>query len=116
MEERFPYFEIREIQELKENSQNQNTRKSKSTWVNVWTPDRLNYRIQGHFSPCTKRAGSFGSAVGRLNPNPTPNPRLGFRVRDRDRLGLGLGLGLGVGLGLIFPTADPNEPARLVNG
>ena len=45
-------------------------------------------------------SGSFGSAVGRINPNPTPN----------------LGLRLGVGLGLILPTAEPNEPARLVHG
>ena len=27
-----------------------------------------------------------------------------------------LGLRLGVGLGLILPTAEPNEPARLVHG
>ena len=27
-----------------------------------------------------------------------------------------LGLELGVGLGLILPTAEPNEPARLVYG
>ena len=31
-------------------------------------------------------------------------------------LGLGVGVGLGVGLGLILPTAEPNEPARLVHG
>ena len=29
---------------------------------------------------------------------------------------LELGLGVGVGLGLILPTAEPNEPARLVHG
>ena len=37
------------------------------------------------------------------------------RLRFWD-LGLGLGLGLGVALGLILPTAEPNEPARLVHG
>jgi len=30
-------FWNREIQELKENSENQNTEKSTSTWLNVWT-------------------------------------------------------------------------------
>ena len=34
MAERFPDFKIQESQELKENSENQN---SKSTWLNVWT-------------------------------------------------------------------------------
>ena len=33
-----------------------------------------------------------------------------------DQTSLGLGLGLGVGLGLILPTAEPNEPGRLVHG
>ena len=38
MVERFPDFEVEEIQELKENSENQNTKKkSTSTWLNVWT-------------------------------------------------------------------------------
>ena len=36
MAERFLDFEIR-IKELKENSENQNTEKSTSTWLNVWT-------------------------------------------------------------------------------
>ena len=31
-------------------------------------------------------------------------------------LALNPNLGLGVGLGLILPTAEPNEPARLVHG
>ena len=31
-------------------------------------------------------------------------------------LALNPNLGLGVGLGLILPTAEPNEPARLVYG
>ena len=30
-------FWNQEIQELKENSENQNTKKSTSTWLNVWT-------------------------------------------------------------------------------
>ena len=37
MAERFPDFQVEEIQELKENSENQNTKKSTSTWLNVWT-------------------------------------------------------------------------------
>ena len=37
MAERFPDFEVEEIQELKENSENQNRKKSASTWLNVWT-------------------------------------------------------------------------------
>ncbi|CAH3149708.1 unnamed protein product, partial [Porites lobata] len=37
MAERFPDFRVEEIQELKENSENQNTKKSTSTWLNVWT-------------------------------------------------------------------------------
>ena len=37
MAERFPDFEVEEIQELKENSENQNMKKSTSTWLNVWT-------------------------------------------------------------------------------
>ena len=32
-------FQVEEIQELKENSENQNTKKSTSTWLNVWTRD-----------------------------------------------------------------------------
>ena len=36
MAERFPDFQVEEIQELKENSENQNTKKSTSTWLNVW--------------------------------------------------------------------------------
>ena len=35
MVERFPDIEIQEI--LKENSETQNTKKSTSTWLNVWT-------------------------------------------------------------------------------
>ena len=37
MVERFPDFEIQEIQELRGNSETQNTKKSTSTWLNVWT-------------------------------------------------------------------------------
>ena len=37
MAERFPDFKVEEIQELKENSENPNTKKSTSTWLNVWT-------------------------------------------------------------------------------
>ena len=37
MAERFPDFQVEEIQELKENSENQNMKKSTSTWLNVWT-------------------------------------------------------------------------------
>lgn len=37
IEERFLDFEIQEIQELGEISENQNTRKSTLTWLNVWT-------------------------------------------------------------------------------
>jgi len=37
MAEEFPDFEIQEIQELKECSEMQNTKKSTSTWLNVWT-------------------------------------------------------------------------------
>ena len=37
MAERLPDFQVEEIQELKENSENQNTKKSTSTWMNVWT-------------------------------------------------------------------------------
>lgn len=37
MAERYQDFEIYEIQELKENSGNQNTKKNTTTWLNVWT-------------------------------------------------------------------------------
>ena len=37
MAERFPDFQVEEIQELKENSENQNTKKRTLTWLNVWT-------------------------------------------------------------------------------
>ena len=37
MPERFRDFQVEEIEELKENSGNQNTKKSTSTWLNVWT-------------------------------------------------------------------------------
>ena len=37
MAERFPDFQVEEIQELKENSENQNTKISTSTWLNVLT-------------------------------------------------------------------------------
>ena len=37
MAERFRDFEIRRFKNLKENSENQNTEKSTSTWLNVWT-------------------------------------------------------------------------------
>ena len=35
--EKISWFWNQEIQELKENSENQNTKKSTSTWLNVWT-------------------------------------------------------------------------------
>ena len=35
--ERFPDFEIQESQELKGNSENQDTKKSTPNWLNVWT-------------------------------------------------------------------------------
>ena len=37
MAERFPDFQVEEIQELKQNSENQNKKKSTTTWLNVWT-------------------------------------------------------------------------------
>ena len=37
MVEKFSDFEILEIKELQEDSENQNTKKSTSTWLNVWT-------------------------------------------------------------------------------
>ena len=37
MAERFPDFELQEIQELEENSEKHNIKKSTSTWLNVWT-------------------------------------------------------------------------------
>ena len=38
MTERFPDFEIQEIQlRTKEDSENQNTNRNTSTWLNVWT-------------------------------------------------------------------------------
>ena len=52
MAERFPDFEIQESQELKENSEKQNTKKSTSTWLNVW--DQLG-RKQGPICSPKKR-------------------------------------------------------------
>ena len=43
MAERFPGIEIQQIQELKENLEDQNTKKSTSTWLNVgtsWTENK----------------------------------------------------------------------------
>ena len=37
MAERFPDFQVEEIQELKQNSENQSAKKSATTWLNVWT-------------------------------------------------------------------------------
>ena len=37
MAERCRDFQVEEIQELKENSENQNMKKSTSTWLNIWT-------------------------------------------------------------------------------
>ena len=37
MAKRFPNFQVEEIQERKQNSENQNTKKSTTTWLNVWT-------------------------------------------------------------------------------
>ena len=36
MAERFPEFDGNEIQEVKENAENQNTKKSTKAWVSVW--------------------------------------------------------------------------------
>jgi len=36
MAERFPNFELQEIHDLLENAENKNTKKSTSTWLNVW--------------------------------------------------------------------------------
>ena len=36
-------FWNQEIQELKENSENKNTEKSTSTWLNVWTRENNNF-------------------------------------------------------------------------
>ena len=43
MAERFPDFQLEEIQELTENSEKQNTKKSTSTWLNVWTSCMVNF-------------------------------------------------------------------------
>ena len=37
MVERYPDFQVQEIQELEQNSENQNKKKSTTTWLNVWT-------------------------------------------------------------------------------
>ena len=37
MAERFQDFQVEEIQELKQNSENQSAKKSATTWLNVWT-------------------------------------------------------------------------------
>ena len=49
MAERFPDFEIQESQELNENSENQNTKKSTSTWCNVWTSWAENKNFETNF-------------------------------------------------------------------
>ena len=74
MAERFPDFQVEEIQELKENSENQNTKKSISTWLNVWTswaesknfennllsyePKQLDETLQKFFAEIRKKDGS----------------------------------------------------------
>ena len=41
-------FSNQEVQELKENSENQNTEKSSSTWLSVWTSwaEKKNFEIK----------------------------------------------------------------------
>ena len=39
----FHIFEIQQIQELIQNSENRNNKKSASTWLNVWTTGPKNY-------------------------------------------------------------------------
>ena len=71
MAERFPDFQVKEIQELKQNSENQNTKKSTTTWLNVWTKSKnfetnlLSYEgkqvdetLQKFFAEICKKDGS----------------------------------------------------------
>ena len=44
-----PDFEIQEIQELEKNSENQNTKKSTSTWPNVWIRWAENKNVETNF-------------------------------------------------------------------
>ena len=72
--ERFPNFELQEIQELLENTENKNTKKGTSTWLNVWTtwaeskefdsnllayePKQLDQTLQKFFAEIRKQDGS----------------------------------------------------------
>ena len=78
MAERFP-----EIQELKQNSENRNTKKSTTTWLNVWTSwaesknfetnllsyegKQLDETLQKFFAEIRKK---FKSYVGVIGPTP----------------------------------------------
>ena len=89
MAERFPDFQVEEIQELKENSENQNTKKSTSTWLHVWTSwaesknfetnllsceaKQLDETLQKFFAEIRKKDGSEykpDSYVGVIGPTP----------------------------------------------
>ena len=48
MAEGSPDFEIQDIQELQEKSENQNTKKSTSTWLNIWTSWAENKNFETH--------------------------------------------------------------------
>ena len=71
MAERFPDFQVQEIQELRQNSENQNTKKSTTTWLNVWAESKnfetnlLSYEgkqvdetLQKFFAEIRKKDGS----------------------------------------------------------
>ena len=51
MANKFPDFEIQNSQELKENSENQNAKKSTSTWLNVWTSWAENKNFETNLLP-----------------------------------------------------------------
>ena len=89
MAERFPDFQVQEIQELRQNSENQNTKKSTTTWLNVWAESKnfetnlLSYEgkqvdetLQKFFAEIRKKDGSeyepdsFKSYVGVIGPTP----------------------------------------------
>ena len=49
---KIPRFWNQEIQELKEKSENQNTKKSTSTWLNVWTSWAENKNFESNLLAC----------------------------------------------------------------
>ena len=64
MTERFPEFDGNEIQELKENAENQNTKKSTKTWVSVWLSyeaKQLDEKLEKFFAEERKKDGSENS-------------------------------------------------------